>query len=157
PGSQKLDMQVDLERSSLGETLRWIDPDESTVHGVVTLSAQLSGPPSHLDVSGQIRLADVHRWDLLPNEGGGLKLGFGGSLDLRGEHLDLQTTSDPGSPPVVIRFRSWDFLKAPHWDAGVDLQQVPLSTLLAIGRHMGAALPEKLEAQGAVSGSVSYN
>jgi AsmA protein len=157
PGSQRLDLQVDLERSSLQETLRWINPGGFGVHGTVALTAQLSGAPSHLDVSGQMQVADVHRWDLLPNEAGGLKVGFGGTLDLRGERLDLQTTASPGNTPVVVRFRSWDYLKTPHWDAGADLQQVPLATLLAIGRHMGAALPEKLEAQGAVSGSVTYN
>ncbi|HEY2843124.1 MAG TPA: AsmA family protein, partial [Bryobacteraceae bacterium] len=157
PGSRRLDLQVDLERSSLEETLHWIDPNGFGVHGTVALSAQLSGPPSRLDVSGQMQVADVHRWDLLPNDGGGLKVGFGGTLDLRGERLDLQTTASPGSSPVVVRFRSWDFLKTPHWDAGADLQQVPLATLLAIGRHMGAALSEKMEAQGAVSGSVTYN
>jgi hypothetical protein len=157
PGSRRLDLQVELERSSLEETLRWIDPGGFGVHGTVALSAQLSGPPSRLDVSGQMQVADVHRWDLLPNEGGGLKLGFGGTLDLRGERLDLQTSTGTGNPPVVVRFRSWDYLKTPHWDAGADLQQVPLGTLLAIGRHMGMTLPDKLEAQGAVSGSVTYN
>jgi hypothetical protein len=157
PQSQRLDFRVELERSSLEETLRWMDPRGFGVHGTVALEAQLSGPPSHLDVTGQIQLADVHRWDLIPNEVGGLKLGFGGNLDLRGERLDLQTTADRSGSPVVIRFRSWDFLKNPHWDAGADLQQVPMSTLLAIFRHMGATLPDKLEAQGNVSGSVTYN
>ena len=123
----------------------------------MALEAQLSGPPSHLDVAGQIQLADVHRLDLMPDEVGSLKLGFGGSLDLRGERLDLQTTADRSVSPVVIRFRSWDFLKSPHWDAGVDLQQVPLATMLAVSRHMGATLPENLSAQGSVSGSVTYN
>ena len=157
PDSRRLDLKVELERSSLEETLRWMDPRGFDVHGTVALEAQLSGPPSHLDVTGQIQLADVHRWDLIPDEVGGLKLGFGGTLDLRGERLDLQTTADRSGSPVVIRFRSWDFLKSPHWDAGADLQQVPLATLLAVCRHMGATLPEKLAAQGAVSGSVTYN
>jgi AsmA protein len=157
PESRRLDFKVELERSSLEETLRWMDPRGFGVHGTVALAADFSGPPSHLDVAGQIQLADLHRWDLIPNEVGGLKLGFGGTLDLRGERLDLQTTTDRGGSPVVIRFRSWDFLETPHWDAGADLQQVPLATLLAVCRHMGATLPEKLEAQGAVSGSVTYN
>jgi hypothetical protein len=157
PNSSRLDLKVELERSSLEETLRWMDPRGFGVHGTVALDAQLSGPPGHLDVAGQIQLADVRRWDLIPDEVGGLKLGFGGTLDLRGERLDLQTTADSTGSPVVIRFRSWDFLKSPHWDAGADLQQVPLSTLLAICRHMGATLPEKLEAKGSVSGSVTYN
>lgn len=157
PDGRRLDLKVELERSSLEETLRWMDSRGFGVHGTVALDAQLSGPPSHLDVSGGVQLADVHRWDLIPNEVGGLKLGFGGSLDLRGEHLDLQTTADRSGWPVVIRFRSWDFLKTPHWDAGADLQQVPLSTILAISGHMGATLPDKLAAQGTVSGSVTYN
>ena len=157
PESRRLDLKVELERSSLEETLRWMDPRGFDVHGTVALDAQLSGPPSHLDVAGEIQLADVHRWDLIPNEVGALKLGFGGSLDLRGEHLDLQTTADRSVSPVVIRFRSWDFLESPHWDAGVDLQQVPLATMLAVCRHMGATLPENLSAQGSVSGSVTYN
>ncbi len=155
--NQRLDLKVELERSSLEESLRWMDPRGFGVHGTVALEAQLSGVSSHLEVSGQVQLADVHRWDLLPDEANGLKQGFSGTLDLRGERLDLQTTSDRGGSPVVIRFRSWDFLKVPHWDAGADLQQVPLATLLAICRHMGASVPEKLEANGAVSGSVTYN
>ena len=157
PESRRLDLKVELERSPLAETLRWMDPRGFDVHGTVALEAQLSGPPSHLDVAGQIQLEDVHRWDLIPNEVGGLKLGFGGTLDLHGERLDLQTTADRSVSPVVIRFRSWDFLKSPHWDAGVDLQQVPLTTMLAVCRHMGATLPENLSAQGSVSGSVTYN
>jgi len=157
PESRRLDLKVELERSPLAETLRWMDPRGFDVHGTVALEAQLSGPPSHLDVSGQIQLADVHRWDLIPDEVGGMKLGFGGALDLRGERLDLQTTADRSVSPLVIRFRSWDFLKTPHWDAGVDLQQVPLTTMLAVCRHMGATLPENLSAQGSVSGSVTYN
>ncbi|MBZ5676344.1 MAG: AsmA family protein [Acidobacteriia bacterium] len=157
PESRRLDLKVELERSPLAETLRWMDPRGFDVHGTVALDAQLSGPPSHLDVAGKIQLADVHRWDLVPNEVGGLKLGFGGALDLGGERLDLQTTADRSVSPMVIRFRSWDFLKSPHWDAGVDLQQVPLATMLAVCRHMGATLPENLAAQGSVSGSVTYN
>ena len=157
PDSRRLDLKVELERSPLAETLRWMDPRGFDVHGTVALDAQLSGPPSHLDVSGQIQLADVHRLDLIPDKVGALKLAFGGTLDLRGEHLDLQTTADQNGSPVVIRFRSWDFLKNPHWDAGVDLQQVPLATMLAVCRHLGATLPENLSAQGAVSGSVTYN
>ena len=157
PESRRLDLRVEMERSPIEETLRWMDPRGFDVHGTVALEAQLSGPPSHLDVSGQIQLADVHRWDLIPDEVGGMKLGFGGTLDLRGERLDLQTTADRSVSPLVIRFRSWDFLKTPHWDAGVDLQQVPLTTMLAVCRHMGATLPENLSAQGSVSGSVTYN
>ena len=75
PESRRLDLKVELERSPLEETLRWMDPRGFDVHGTVALDAQLSGPPSHLDVAGQIQLADVHRWDLIPNEVGGAEAG----------------------------------------------------------------------------------
>jgi AsmA protein len=157
PDSRRLDLKVELERSPLEETLRWMDSRGLDMHGTVALDAQLSGPPSHLDVAGQIQLADVHRLDLVPNEVGGLKLGFGGTLDLHGERLDLQTTANRSVSPLVIRFRSWDFLNIPHWDAGVELQQVPVATVLAVCRNLGATLPEYLSAQGSVSGSVAYD
>src|SRR5262249_37179762 len=76
-------------------------------------------------------------------------------LDLRSERLDLQSSDQ--NAPVVIRFRAWDFLKNPHWDAGTDLAQVPLDTLLKLGRHMGATVPQNIAAQGSVSGSITYN
>ena len=78
PESRRLDLKVELERSSLEETLRWMDPRGFDVHGTVALDAQLSGPPSHLDVAGQIQLADVHRWDLIPDEVGATEAGVRG-------------------------------------------------------------------------------
>ncbi|MGH9591580.1 MAG: AsmA family protein, partial [Bryobacteraceae bacterium] len=157
PGNRRLDFDVELEKSALAETLRLIDPRGFGVHGTIALNAHLSGPPNHLDVSGDLQVADIHRWDLLPTPGSGWQLGFGGTLDLRGEHLDLQSTAPTPDTPVVIRFRAWDFLETPHWDAGADLAQVPLDTLFKIGQHMGAPLPEDLTAEGTVSGSVAYN
>ena len=32
--------------------------------------------PSHLDVTGNIQVNDVHRWDLLPQSGGGLQVAY---------------------------------------------------------------------------------
>ncbi len=161
PGNQRLDFDVELEKSALAETLRLIDPQGFGMHGTIALNAHVSGPPSHLDVSGDLQVADIHRWDLLPTPGSGWQLGFGGTLDLRGERLDLQSTAQTAAgasnTPVVVRFRAWDFLKTPHWDAGADLAQVPLDTLLKIGQHMGAAVPENLTVEGTVSGSVTYN
>ena len=157
PGNQRLDFDIELEKSALEETLRLIDPNGFGVHGTVALNAHVSGPPSRLDVSGQLQVADIHRWDLLPTNGSGWQLGFGGSLDLRGERLDVQSTTQIPNTPVVVRFRAWDFLKTPHWDAGADLAQVPLEALLKIGEHMGVAVPEKLAIEGSVTGSVTYN
>ncbi len=146
-------LNVDLERSSLAELSRLMDPRGFGLHGTIALQAQLSGSPSGLDVAGQLQVDDLHRWDLVP-KGGGWKLPFRGALDLRGAKLEL--ASDP-SAPVAVSFRAWDFLSRTQWEAGLQLNQVPLAELVEVARHMGAPLPAQMEAEGGVSGTLSYN
>ncbi len=150
--AQRLDLNVDLERSSLADISRLIDPRGFGIHGVIALQAQLSGPPSGLEISGQLQVDDVHRWDLVP-QGGGWKLPFKGGLDLRGETLELAGAADA---PVALSFRAWDFLSRTQWEAGAQLNQIPLAALAEVARHMGAVLPDQLSAEGGVSGSLNY-
>jgi hypothetical protein len=149
----RLNLNVDLERSSLAEVSRLIDPRGFGLHGTVALQAQLSGSPSGLEVSGQLQVDDVHRWDLVP-KGGGWKLPFKGALNLRGETLEL--AGDPAAP-VALSFRAWNFLSKTQWEAGLQLNHVPLAGLAEVARHMGAPLPDQLAAEGDVSGTFSYN
>jgi len=151
--AQRLDLNVDLERSSLAEVSRLIDPRGFGVHGVIALQARLSGPPSALEISGQLQVDDVHRWDLVP-QGGGWKLPFKGALDLRGEKVELAGAPDA---PVSLSFRAWDFLSRTQWEAGAQLNQIPLAALAEVARHMGAVLPDQLSAEGGVSGTLNYN
>jgi AsmA family len=165
PGS-RLDFDVDLERSSLDEVSRLIDPRGFGLHGIIALKAQLSGAPSQVQVAGQLQIDDVHRWDLLPQKGG-WRLPFEGALDLRADKLELASTAQPAgspgstlgstaAPPLALEFHLWDFLTAPRWEAGARLNQVPLAALVEVVRHMGAPFPDTLAAEGGVSGTVSY-
>jgi hypothetical protein len=155
--AQRLDLKVELERSAIDEVARLMDQRGFGLHGIVALEAQISGPPSLLDVTGQLHVDDIHRWDLLPQRGGGWTVAFKGALDLRGERLELASTPETQNPPLSLRFRAAGFLSAPHWDASADLDQIPLATVFEVARHMGAAFPEKLAAEGSVSGSIRYS
>ena len=155
--AQRVDMKVELEKSALEEVARLIDRRGFGLHGVVALDAQLSGVPSHLDVTGNIQVNDVHRWDLLPQSGGGLRVGYKGTLDLHNDRLELASVSDVPNPQIAAAFRAWDFLSAPHWDASAELKQLPVATALEIARHLGAGLPDKLAAEGSLSGEVRYS
>lgn len=154
---RRVDMKVELEKSALEEVARLIDRRGFGLHGVIALDAQLSGVPSHLDVTGNIQVSDVHRWDLLPQSGGGLRVAYKGMLDLRGGTLELESVSDVPNPQVAAAFRAWDFLSAPHWEASAELKQLPVATALEIARHMGAGLADKLAAEGSLSGEVRYS
>lgn len=155
--AQKTDLKVELEQSGLEEVARLIDARGFGLNGVIALDAQLSGPQSHLDVSGSMQVSDVRRWDMLPQSGASLSVAYKGTLDLRGERLDLRSVSDTPNPQVTATFRAWDFLSTPHWDAGAQLNKVPVATALGIARHLGATLPDKLAAGGSLSGEVQYS
>jgi hypothetical protein len=160
-GNRDLDFKVELERSSLEETLRLFDPAGFGIQGTVALEAQLSGAPSQLSVTGQLQVGDVHRWDLLATPSA-LKMPFKGNLDLRTERLELSTSApsalgDGPQPPVTVHLNVRSLLSAPDWDAVADLAGVPVASLLEIARHMGVALPEKLTVDGSVSGSLAYS
>ena len=154
---RKVDMRVELEKSGLEEVARLIDRRGFGLHGVVALDASISGVPSHLDVIGNIQVNDIHRWDLLPQSGGGLQVQYKGMLDLHSDRLELQSVSSVPNPQVSGAFRAWDFLSSPHWDASAELKKLPVATALEIARHMGAALPEKFGAEGSLSGDVRYS
>jgi len=154
---RNVDLRVELEKSALDETARLIDPRGFGLHGIVALDARLTGAPSHLDVTGNMQVNDIHRWDLLPQSGSGLRVAFKGALDPRAERLELQSVSDAASPQVSGSFRAWDLLSAPHWEAGAALDKLPVATVLEIARHLGAAVPEKFSAEGSLSGNVTYS
>jgi hypothetical protein len=154
---QKVDLKVELEKSAFEEVARLIDRRGFGLHGAIALDARLSGVPSHLDVTGNIQVNDVHRWDLLPQSGGGLSIPYKGMLDLRGDRLELESVSRVENPQIAGAFRAWDFLSSPHWDARAELKQLPVATALEIARHMGAGLVDKLAAEGSLSGEVRYS
>ena len=153
---QGLDMRVELERSPVEEVARLLDRRAFNMHGIVAFDAHLAGPPSNLDVSGQLQLAEVHRADLLNARGVATSVAFKGSLDLRNDRLELATVAAPDAP-VALKFRSWDFLSRPQWDAEASLQKIPLASLITVAKQTGAPLPEKLTAEGSVSGDVHYS
>ncbi len=154
---QQLDMRVELEPSAVDQVARLFDQHGFGLHGIVAFDAQLTGPPSKLDVAGTVRVDDVHRWDLLPKRGGGWSVAYKGSLDLHGERLEIASTTEAPDPQLGMKFRAWDFLSTPHWEASADMNKIPLATLMEVARHMGAPLSEKVIAEGSVSGSVRYS
>jgi len=155
--TRKVDLRVELEKSALAEVARLIDPRGFGLHGVMAFDARLSGIPSHIDVTGNIQVNDVHRWDLLPQSGAGLRVAYKGTLDLRDDRLELESVSDAPNPQVAAMFRAWDFLTAPRWEARAELTKMPAATVLEIARHLGAQFPERLATEGSLSGEVRYS
>jgi hypothetical protein len=154
---EKLNFRVELEPSALEEVARLLDQRGFGLHGTIAFDAQIAGPTSDLTIDGNLQLGDVRRWGLLPQSAGGWQVGYKGKLDPHNERLTMESTTDPTVSPVTFRFRAWDFLSSPQWDASAGLKQIPLSSLLELIRQAGGALPAKLAAEGSVSGELQYS
>jgi AsmA family len=152
-----LDFHVELERSAISEVLKLIEGHGVGVHGIVASRAHIVGPVADLQVTGDLELDDIHRWDMFP-QGGGWRLNYRGNLDLWSHNLSVSTdpTDNPGMP-VMVRFRATDYLGDPHWTATAEFHDAPAGDFIAVARHMGAQLPDGIAIDGKVDGAIGYS
>ena len=153
--ANRFDLQVELQRSSLEETLRLMDPQGYGVHGILALNGHIAGEPSNLQMTGNLEIGDVHRWDLLPESNQTWRLPYKATIDVVNEKLDWQSTGTDSA--FGASFHVENYLREPQWNAAATFQTMPLATLFGIARHMGATLPENLAVDGSVSGSAQYD
>ena len=151
----RLEARVELERAAFDEISRLIDPRGFGVQGFVSLRTQISGAPSALQIAGELQMEEIHRWDLLPRSGT-WRLPLKGALDLGSQRMELATVAETGDAPFGLEFRGSDFLSHMNWSIRAHVQRVPFASVIEIARQMGAEFPEKLTADGSVSGEVSF-
>ncbi len=155
PGGN-LQLEVRLERSSLGELVTLVRGYDIGIHGQVSGQATARGPLSSLELAGTLQLDEIHRWDLLPPYAQGGPLNFRGHLDSLNQVLDLETVSSPQTA-LLVHFRASNYLVQPRWVMGATLRGVALPPLVEVARHMGAALANDVKMDGAVTGALDYS
>jgi hypothetical protein len=156
PGA--LDLDVQLEKTGLGEMTALLRGYDGGVHGTVSSRVRLSGPLRDIRIAGRVTVEDVHRWDLLPPKGEGWPLDVRGRLDLVSQQLELESNSAGNVElPLFIRFRVTDYLSQPHWGLSVNWNHFPAEPLLELARHMGAQLPPRLKLTGTIDGAIGYS
>ncbi|HEY1205871.1 MAG: AsmA family protein [Bryobacteraceae bacterium] len=154
----RIDASIELARSSLSDLIRLVHGRDLGVHGQIGASARLAGPPSDVEITGQVQIRDLHRWDLLPPHGAGWPLEYRGRLDLISQTLELETVRpEDETLPVSLEFRVRDYLSQPHWAALAKLDRFPLAPLPEVARNMGQQLPEGVAVTGDLSGAVGYS
>jgi len=155
---ERVDLDLVLERSGLGEitALLWGQP--GSVHGSISSRLHLGGRIDNIGIQGRLAIEDVHRWDLLPEGGRGWPFDIRGRLDLVSQQIELQSSSPGNAPlPLWIRFRAADYLSQPRWAVTLNWNRFPAGPLLELARHMGAELPPKLQLAGVMDGALGYS
>ncbi len=158
-GESELSMGVHLDRTAISELTRLFHGSDLGVHGYAFADAKLDGPLSKLDITGNLNISDVHRWDLMPAPGEGWTLNYRGLLNLTGHHLELATVSaTPAQPdPVSVEFRLDDYLTAPKWSGNLQFRDLPAASLVETARHFGAPFPPGVQVEGKVEGGIGYS
>jgi hypothetical protein len=158
-GESQLSMGVHLDRTAISELTRLFHGSDLGVHGYAFADAKLDGPLSKLDITGDLNISDVHRWDLMPAPGEGWTLNYRGLLNLTGHHLELATlAATPAQPdPVSVEFRLDDYLTAPKWSGNLQFHDLPAASLVETARHFGAPFPPGVQVEGQVEGAIGYS
>ncbi len=101
--ANQLEANLILDRSNLSEMTTLFEGHEAGVDGTVSSHMRIEGPIANLRIAGDLRLEDVHRWDLLPSSGDDWHIRYAGALDLRTRNLHMLTVQ----PARRDRLRSW--------------------------------------------------
>ena len=155
---ERVDFDLDLERTGLGELTALMRGQAGAIHGTITSRLHLGGPLNNIGIQGRLNVEDVHRWDLLPPQGQGWPLDVRGRLDLIGQQLELQSSSSGGGVlPLSAHFRASDYLTKPHWAVAVNWNRFPIDPLMQLATDMGAQFPPKLKISGTMDGAIGYS
>lgn len=157
--ANQLEADITIDPSNLSEFTTLLEGYDIGVHGMVSSHALIEGPVTALRIRGALRLADVHRWDLLPASGEDWRIRYRGSVDLTAHTLQLETMPERAAEiaPVALEVHVDDFLRRPEWSVFAQLKQAPAKQVLAFGKRMGLPLPAELALEGAVNGVVTYS
>jgi hypothetical protein len=155
---ERVDLDLVLDHTGLDEITALLRGQSGAVHGTVSSRLHLGGPIDNIGITGRLDVEDVHRWDLLPMGGHGWPFAIRGRLDLVAQQLDLQSNSPGNAPlPLWIRFRAADYLAQPRWAVTANWNRFPVGPILELARHMGTALPPKLQLAGVMDGAIGYS
>ncbi len=153
-----LDLDLELEDSSMAEIITLLHGENIGVHGGISARLRLRGPLDDIRINGRMTIEDVHRWDLLPPKGQGWPMGLQGRLNLAAQTLELESsTSGQQALPLAVRVRVADYLSRPRWAASLYWNRFPLGPVADLARHMGAPLPESVRLAGAIDGAITWD
>ena len=152
-GDSRLNLELTLERTGMDEIARLLRGQAFGVHGFLTSTAQLSGPLSDLTLAGQLRIEDVHRWDLLPARGSmGIK--YTGRIDWRGQSATVKLAD--AALPVTTTLYLDRFIDQPAWRAEFNVAALPAGNIVEVARHFGLTIPEGLTIDGQIGGTATW-
>jgi AsmA family len=159
PSANQLEANVTLDPSDLSELTTLFEGYDLGIHGTVSSQARIAGPANALRLTGELRLQDVHRWDLLTSQGEDWHIRYRGDIDVLAHSFDVETRPWRAGErtPVSLAVHTDDFLTQPKWTVLAHLVNIPAENMLPLCKRMGLAVPDGLSLGGTLQGEVAYS
>jgi len=157
-GESRLQAELELERSSIGELMILAHGEDVGVHGAVSGRARFEGPLSSVGIAGQLEIESLYRWDQTPGKGEGRRLPFRGVFNAFDQSLALEADAPgPADTRMRLRLRVADVFAHPRWAASLTCDHAPLLPVAETAAHMGSPAPPNMLKDGSLSGAVVYS
>ena len=138
---ERVDLDLELDRTGLGEMTALLRGQTGSVHGTLTSRLHLGGRINNIGIAGRLHIEDVHRWDLLPPT----RSRAGRWTSAAGWTWSGSNWSCNRAPPrnmalpLTVRFRASDYLSQPHWAVAVNWNRFPAGAADGTGAAHGRA------------------
>jgi hypothetical protein len=154
PSTGLLDLNLQLDRSELGDLVAFIRGADIGLHGSISGKAHLAGPSWALAINGRLNVAELHGWDQSVPQGETWPLDLSGVWNIGGQQLKLDANV---AGKVTAHYLVDQYLSTPRWGVNLTFRDFSIDPLVGIARHMGRALPDGLKITGQLEGVIGYS
>ncbi len=150
-----LQFSVEWDRPQLGQLTKFLSGEDKGWRGAVQLDMTLTGTPTNLQLSSDASVRDFRHYDI----SNGQELPLAAHCDGRYSSLDhlvheVFCRIPVGNGQVMLKGEV-GLPASHHYDLVLNAEEVPASALVALAQHAKKNLPQDLEANGELRGSLT--
>jgi uncharacterized protein involved in outer membrane biogenesis len=150
-----MQFSVEWDRPQLGQLTKFLSGEDKGWRGAVQVDLTLTGTPANLQIASDASVRDFHRYDISNAQ----TLPLAAHCDGRYSSLDHVVHEVFCSVPVgngQLTLKGDVGLPASHrYDLVLNAEELPASALVALAQHAKKSLPEDLQANGEIRGSLT--
>lgn len=156
--AESLRLKVELADAYLADLLVLASGAGRGVHGVLDVRTELEGQPAALRATGTAHLRDLHRWDMLPPEGGpSFEVRFEALVKAAERLLEVRhLEATLGAGKLEGRGIVSGLPDQPAWKGEVRFSGARAATMLRAVQNFSPRLPRTLRLSGLLQGELRF-
>ncbi len=154
-GDTPLQISVEWKRAQLGQVTKFLTGSDKGWRGEIQLDVALSGTPSAMQVSSRASIDQFRRYDITSGKALHMAATCDGSYSALTHEFHEVICSAPVSKGLITMTGDLGFPGSHHYAVMVRAEDVPAGLVATLAERSNKYLPEDLEADGTIHGSLS--